>query len=123
MASAHPVSSHSCATATGHGDASAGRDGGSYGASLLDHRLARAIGGCRGSRRRLTASGRQQNVTPDEAVIKLNVRTCEEGVRARVLAAMTRIVNAQKRRSPVRRSSGNPITPLDRYSLVTDDRD
>jgi hippurate hydrolase len=31
-------------------------------------------------------------VIPAEAIIKLNVRTLDEGVRARVLAAITRIV-------------------------------
>jgi hippurate hydrolase len=40
-------------------------------------------------------AGTKENVIPDEAVIKLNVRTFDEGVRARVLAAITRIVNAE----------------------------
>jgi metal-dependent amidase/aminoacylase/carboxypeptidase family protein len=35
-----------------------------------------------------------ENVIPEEAVIKLNVRTFDEGVRQRVLAAIERIVNA-----------------------------
>ena len=66
-------------------------------------------------------AGEKENVIPDEAVIKLNVRTFDEGVRARVLAAITRIVNAEAA------ASGAPkppeITPLDRYSLVTNDPD
>jgi metal-dependent amidase/aminoacylase/carboxypeptidase family protein len=52
-------------------------------------------------------------------VIKLNVRTFDEGVRTRVLAAITRIVNAEAA------ASGAPkppeITPLDNYALVTND--
>ncbi len=66
-------------------------------------------------------AGTKENVIPDEAVIKLNVRTFDEGVRARVLAAITRIVNAEAA------ASGAPklpeITPIDRYSLVTNDAD
>ena len=66
-------------------------------------------------------AGDKENVIPDEAVIKLNVRTFDADVRARVLAAITRIVNAEAT------ASGAPkppeITPLDRYSLVTNDPD
>ena len=66
-------------------------------------------------------AGDKENVIPDEAVIKLNVRTFDEDVRTRVLAAITRIVNAEAA------ASGAPkppeITPLDRYSLVTNDPD
>src|SRR6185503_17115307 len=40
-------------------------------------------------------AGDKENVIPDEAVIKLNVRTFDENVRTRVLAAITRIVNAE----------------------------
>jgi amidohydrolase len=64
-------------------------------------------------------AGTKENVIPDEAVIKLNVRTFDEGVRTRVLDAITRIVNAEAA------ASGAPkppeITPLDNYSLVTND--
>ena len=60
-------------------------------------------------------AGTKENVIPDEAVIKLNVRTFDEAVRKRVLAAIERIVNAEAE------ASGAPkkpeITPLDRYSL------
>jgi amidohydrolase len=66
-------------------------------------------------------AGDKENVIPDEAVIKLNVRTFNEDVRTRVLAAITRIANAEAA------ASGAPkppeITPLDRYSLVTNDPD
>jgi hippurate hydrolase len=66
-------------------------------------------------------AGDKENVIPDEALIKLNVRTFDDGVRTRVLTAITRIVNAEAA------ASGAPkppeITPLDRYSLVTNDPD
>jgi hippurate hydrolase len=66
-------------------------------------------------------AGEKENVIPDEAVIKLNVRTFDQDVRTRVLAAIARIVNAEAA------ASGAPkppeITPLDRYSLVTNDPD
>jgi len=64
-------------------------------------------------------AGTKENVIPDEAIIKLNVRTFDEGVRKRVLASIERIVNAEAA------ASGAPkppeITPLDRYSLVAND--
>jgi hippurate hydrolase len=66
-------------------------------------------------------AGTKENVIPDEAVIKLNVRTFDEGVRTRVLAAITRIVNAEAAASGAPRPP--EITPLDRYSLVTNDSD
>lgn len=66
-------------------------------------------------------AGTKENVIPDEAIIKLNVRTFDEGVRKHVLAAIERIVNAEAA------ASGAPkkpeITPLDRYPLVTNDPD
>ncbi len=64
-------------------------------------------------------AGSKENVIPDEALIKLNVRTFDEGVRQRVLAAIERIVKAEAA------ASGAPkppeISPLDRYPLVTND--
>jgi len=66
-------------------------------------------------------AGTKENVIPDEAIIKLNVRTFDDGVRTRVLAAIERIVHAEAE------ASGAPkkpeITPLDRYSLVKNDPD
>jgi len=66
-------------------------------------------------------AGTKENVIPDGAIIKLNVRTFDEGVRKRVLAAIERVVNAEAE------ASGAPkkpeITPLDRYSLVKNDPD
>jgi hippurate hydrolase len=64
-------------------------------------------------------AGTKENVIPEEAIIKLNVRTFDAGVRERVLAAIKRIVNAEAD------ASGAPkppeITPLDRYPLATND--
>lgn len=66
-------------------------------------------------------AGTKENVIPDEAIIKLNVRTFDEGVRKRVLAAIERIVEAEAA------ASGAPkppeISPLDRYPPVTNDSD
>ena len=64
-------------------------------------------------------AGDKENVIPDDAIIKLNVRTFDPGVRKRVLAAIKRIANAEAD------ASGAPkppvFTPLDRYALVTND--
>ena len=66
-------------------------------------------------------AGSKENVIPDEAIIKLNVRTFDEGVRQRVLAAIERIVKSEAA------ASGAPkppeISPLDRYPLVSNDLD
>ena len=64
-------------------------------------------------------AGTKENVIPDEAIIKLNVRTFGDDVRTRVLAAIKRIVNAEAEAS---RSPREPeITPLDRYASVKND--
>ena len=60
-------------------------------------------------------AGERENIIPDEAVIKLNVRTFDEDVRKRVLAAIARIVNAEAAASG---ASPPEITPLGSYSLV-----
>ena len=64
-------------------------------------------------------AGTKENVIPDEAIIKLNIRTFNEDVRKQVLAAIERIVNAEAE------ASGAPkkpeITALDRYALVKND--
>ena len=64
-------------------------------------------------------AGTKENVIPDEALIKLNVRTFDENVRKRVLAAIERIVKAETD------AAGSPkppeITPLDQYSMVQND--
>ena len=66
-------------------------------------------------------AGTKENVIPDDAIIKLNVRTFDEGVRKHVLAAIERIVNAEAAASGAQKPP--EITPLDRYSLVTNDVD
>jgi hippurate hydrolase len=66
-------------------------------------------------------AGTKANVIPDEAVIRLNVRTFDAGVRDRVLAAIERIVNAEAEASGAPRKP--EITTLDRYPLNTNDRD
>jgi hippurate hydrolase len=64
-------------------------------------------------------AGTKENVIPDEAVIKLNVRTFDEDVRKRVIAAIERIVNAEAEAS---RAPKKPeITPLDHYAFVKND--
>jgi hippurate hydrolase len=66
-------------------------------------------------------AGTKENVIPDEATIKLNVRTFDEQVRNHVLSAIQRIVEAEAQ------ASGAPkppeITPLDRYPMVQNDPD
>src|SRR3954447_6373990 len=62
-------------------------------------------------------AGTKENVIPDEALIKLNVRTFDEGVRKRVLSAIERIVNAEAAASGAPRPP--EVTPLDRYPLMS----
>ena len=64
-------------------------------------------------------AGTKENVIPDEAVIKLNVRTFDENVRKHVLAAIERIVNAEAEASNAPKKP--EITLLDRYALVKND--
>jgi len=66
-------------------------------------------------------AGTKENVIPDEAVIKLNVRSFDQDVRKRVLDAITRIVNAEAAASGAPRPP--EFTTLDRYDLVTNDPD
>ncbi|HXY62002.1 MAG TPA: M20 family metallopeptidase [Nitrospirota bacterium] len=64
-------------------------------------------------------AGTKENVIPDDAIIKLNVRTFDAGVREHVLAAIERIVNAEAQASGAPRKP--EITPLDRYPLNMND--
>src|SRR5262245_14334416 len=66
-------------------------------------------------------AGTKENVIPDEAIIKLNVRTFDAGVRTRVLDAIDRIVNAEAAASGAPRKP--EITTLDHYPLNVNDRD
>lgn len=67
----------------------------------------------------LLQAGTKENIIPDEALIKLNVRTFDEGVRRRVLAAIERIAKAEAAASGAPRPP--EITPLDQYSSVRND--
>ncbi len=64
-------------------------------------------------------AGTKENVIPDDAIIKLNVRTFDAGVRERVLAAIERIANAEAEASGAPRKP--EITTLDRYPLNVND--
>src|SRR6202790_2893856 len=64
-------------------------------------------------------AGTKENVIPDEAIIKLNVRTFDAGVRTRVLVAIERIVNAEAAASGALRKP--EITKLDHYWSVRND--
>ncbi len=64
-------------------------------------------------------AGDKENVIPDEALIKLNVRSFDAGVRQRVLAAIERIVNAEAAASGAPRAP--EITRLDSYPLGVND--
>jgi amidohydrolase len=63
-------------------------------------------------------AGRKENVIPAEAELKLNVRTFDPDVRERVLAAITRIVNAEAA------AAGAPapeIEPINGFPLLRND--
>ena len=64
-------------------------------------------------------AGTKENVIPDEAIIKLNVRTFDAAVRKRVLSAIERIVNAEAAASGAPRPP--EITAFDHYALTTND--
>jgi amidohydrolase len=66
-------------------------------------------------------AGTKENVIPDEAIIKLNVRTFDAGVRSRVLAAIERIAKAEAAASGAPRPP--EITTIDQYPLNVNDRD
>ena len=66
-------------------------------------------------------AGTKDNVIPDEARLKINVRTFDEAVRTRVLGAIERIVNAEAE------ASGAPRPPridyTEHYPLTVNDPD
>ena len=64
-------------------------------------------------------AGTKENVIPDEAIIKLNVRTFDPGVREHVLAAIERIVKAEAAASGAPREP--ELTTLDHYPLNVND--
>ncbi|SFU40035.1 M20 family metallopeptidase [Nitrosospira multiformis] len=66
-------------------------------------------------------AGTKENVIPDDAVIKLNVRTFDADVRKRVLAAIERIASAEAAASGAPRPP--EITTLEHYPLGVNDAD
>jgi hippurate hydrolase len=66
-------------------------------------------------------AGTKENVIPDEAIIKLNVRTFDETVRKHVLDAIARIAKAEAAASGAPREP--EITPLDRYPLNVNNKE
>jgi amidohydrolase len=66
-------------------------------------------------------AGSKGNVIPDEALLKVNVRTFDETVRSRVLAAIERIVNAEAT------AAGAPAPPdfsyFQHFALTVNDRE
>ena len=64
-------------------------------------------------------AGTKENVIPDEALIKLNVRTFDAGVRKHTLDAIYRIAKAEAEASGAPREP--EITPLDQYPLNVND--
>jgi hippurate hydrolase len=64
-------------------------------------------------------AGTKDNVIPDEALLKLNVRTFDEQVRAHVLDAITRIVEAEATASGAPRAP--EITTTEHYPLTVND--
>lgn len=64
-------------------------------------------------------AGTKDNVIPDSALLKINVRTFDEGVRARVLAAIERIVNGEAAAAGAPRPP--QITTTEHYPLLRND--
>jgi hippurate hydrolase len=66
-------------------------------------------------------AGTKENVIPDEAIIKLNVRTFDAGVRKRVLESIERIATAEAAASGAPRPP--EITTIDHYPLNVNNQD
>src|SRR5690349_13452174 len=66
-------------------------------------------------------AGTKDNVIPDEALLKLNVRTFDDGVRTHVLSAIRRIVEAEATASGAPRPP--EITMTEHYPLTVNDAD
>jgi len=64
-------------------------------------------------------AGTKDNVIPDDALLKINVRSFDENVRRRVLEAIERIVNAEAAASGAPRSP--EITYTEHYPLTVND--
>jgi amidohydrolase len=66
-------------------------------------------------------AGSKDNVIPDDALLKINVRSFDEAVRGHVLDAITRIVNAEAAASGAPRPP--EITTTEHYPLTVNDPD
>lgn len=66
-------------------------------------------------------AGTKDNVIPDEAVIKMNIRTLDENVRKRVLDAIKRIVDAEAQASCAPKQP--EIKEIDSYPLNINDKE
>lgn len=64
-------------------------------------------------------AGTKDNIIPEEAELRLKVRTFDDAVRDRVLAAMERIIRAEAMASGAPREP--EITPTERYPLTVND--
>jgi len=64
-------------------------------------------------------AGTKENIIPDEAILKLNVRTYDEDVRKHVLASVRRIVNAEAQASGAEKPP--EFTNLSSYPLTEND--
>jgi hippurate hydrolase len=64
-------------------------------------------------------AGTKDNVIPDEALLKINVRTFDEQIRTHVLDAIKRIVEAEATASRAPRAP--EIRPTEHYPLTTND--
>ncbi|MFI6468717.1 amidohydrolase [Streptomyces sp. NPDC050516] len=66
-------------------------------------------------------AGTKDNIIPDEAELKINIRTYKEDVRARVLAAVERIVRGEAAVAGAEREPD--ITGIDSFPVVVNDAD
>ena len=64
-------------------------------------------------------AGTKENIIPEDATLKLNVRTYDEAVRERVLSAVTRICCAESAASNAPREP--EVTPLNSYPMTVND--
>jgi amidohydrolase len=65
-------------------------------------------------------AGTKENIIPDDAILKLNVRTYDEGVRKHVLTAIDRISRAEAMASGAEKAP--EFTTLSSYPLTVNDR-
>ena len=66
-------------------------------------------------------AGIKENIIPDDATLKLNIRTFDEGVRNHILSAVKRICNAESSASDAPKEP--EFTSLDSYPVTDNDND